>query len=307
MKQFFSVLFGGLVLIFLGIILVWGFGQVNNKIAGLNKSDDPDAVVTDGLRKVIRYTANEEEGVINSAIENLPRNNGDRITADAYIVKNLSTDSVWTEYDATRLRPVASLTKLVTAVVARRMIQADTRIEITPQIISTFGNTAGFRAGEIFTASDLMYPLMMVSSNDAAEAFARKYGRTKFIRVMNDFVQSIGAYRTYFADPSGLSKANVSTATDLAIIIDWIRRSDPSLLEITTLKSKTVRNHTWVNPTHFLSWSYYMGGKNGYTDEAGRTSVSLFRLGYDKEVYAVVVLGSDNRDEDVVRLINKVK
>lgn len=306
MRSFFLVLFGGIILVFGGIALAWVAGRVWREIPE-SPSINLDGTVTDGLVKIIRYTAGEEEDVINSAIGALSRGGEDRITADAYIVKNLSTDTVWTEYDPDRLLPVASLTKLVTAVIARRLIKPETKIEITPQIIITFGNTAGFRAGEIFTASDLLYPLLMVSSNDVAEAYARKYGRTAFIKNMNSFAQSIGAYRTYFADPSGLSKANVSTATDLALIIDWIRENDPAILALTTLKSKTIRNHTWVNPTHFLSWSYYLGGKNGYTDEAGRTSSSLFKLGYDKDTYAVIVLGSDNRDADVVRLINKVK
>ncbi len=296
-----------MILIFGGIALSWVAGWLWKAIPAPSADVSADGTLTEGLTKIIRYTASEEEDVINSAVENLPRNAEDKVTADAYIVKDLSKNTVWMEYDPTRLLPVASLTKLVTAVVARRSIRPDLKIEIIPEIVITFGNTAGFRAGETFTAADLIYPLMMVSSNDAAEAYARVFGRRAFVKMMNDFAQSIGAYRTYFVDPSGLSKANISTATDLAIIIDWIRENDPSLLAVTTLKSKTIRNHTWVNPAHFLSWSYYIGGKNGYTDEAGRTSASLFKLGYDKEIYAVVVLGSDNRDADVVRLINKVK
>lgn len=308
MSRFFLVLFGGMLLVFGGIALSWVAGWLWKAIPApsANMSVD-DGTLTEGLTKIIRYTASEEEDVINSAVENLPRNGEDKVTADAYMVKDLSTDAVWTEYDSTRLLPIASLTKLVTAVVAKRSIRPDAKIEITPDIIAVFGNTAGFKAGETFTAADLLYPLMMVSSNDAAEAYARVFGRRAFVKMMNDFAQSIGAYRTYLVDPSGLSKANVSTATDLILIIDWIRKNDPALLAITTLKSKTVRDHTWVNPAHFLSWSYYLGGKNGYTDEAGRTSASLFKLGYDKGIYAVVVLGSDNRDADVVRLINKVK
>jgi D-alanyl-D-alanine carboxypeptidase len=173
--------------------------------------------------------------------------------------------------------------------------------------MATYGNTAGFRAGETFKASDLMYPLLMVSSNDTAEAFALAYDRTKFIRAMNDWAQSIGAYRTYFVDASGLSPDNVSTVNDLAIMIDWIRLNDPTIIDISTLKSKTIRNHTWVNPTHFLSWSYYLGGKNGYTTEANRTSVALFALGKNKNIYSIILLGSGNRDADVIKLLEKVR
>jgi len=73
------------------------------------------------------------------------------------------------------------------------------------------------------------------------------------------------------------------------------------------VSEKIVRSHAWRNPTHFLSWSNYLGGKNGYTPEADRTGVALFSMGASKNVYAVVVLGSESRDADVVKLLAKVK
>ena len=124
---------------------------------------------------------------------------------------------------------------------------------------------------------------------------------------MNDFTQSIGAYRTYFADPSGLSAQNVSSANDLSIILKWINENQPEILKITKLKSKTVRAHTWVNPTHFLNWSNYAGGKNGYTPEADRTGAALFSMDHGSELYAAIVLGSESRDSDVIKLLEKIK
>lgn len=302
MRQFSTIVFGGLLLVFGGIAVAWAAGQIWQMLP----APHGDGTSTISLTRRITYTANEEEDLVNSAVESIHDNSG-KITAAAYIVKDLTTGSVWTEYDSSRIMPIASLTKLITAVVARRLIPADDDVTITPSVMNTFGNTAGFMTNEFFTASQLLYPLLMVSSNDAAEALARAYGRPAFMKAMNDFVQSIGAYRTYFADPSGLSPQNVSSAGDIALITDWIRTHDQAILDITALKSKSLRNHTWVNPAHFLSWSYYVGGKNGYTDEADRTGVSLFKLGYNKDIYAIVVLGSDNRDADVIRLINKVK
>ena len=173
-------------------------------------------------------------------------------------------------------------------------------------ILVTYGNTAQFRVGETFTAADLLYPLLMVSSNDAAEAYAQSYGRKKFIAAMNDFTQSIGAYRTSFSDPSGLSPRNVSTASDLATILGWLQKNDPEVIAVTQLKSKTLGSHTFVNPTHFLSWSNYAGGKNGFIPEANRTGASLFTMGKSKDLYAVVVLGSASRDSDEAQLLRKI-
>lgn len=318
MKQFFIVVFGGMIAIGMGIGIAYvgslGWKALRPMTSSLNfralaasAMSPTDGTAISGIKRSIRYTANEEEDLISFASLSLPSGADGKVTADSYIVKDLDTGSVAATYNPDRVVPIASLTKLVTAEIARKYIPATDKIQITNSIMSTYGNTAEFRVGETLSASDLMYPLLMVSSNDAAEAFAQHYGRAKFIKAMNEFAQSIGAYRTYFDDPSGLSADNVSSATDLAIILDWIRKNDPTILQITQLESKTVRSHTWQNPTHFLSWSNYMGGKNGYTDEADRTAAALFSLGNPKNTYAVIVLGSETRDPDMIRLLAKVK
>ena len=333
MKKIFQTIFGSLTAVACGIAIAWGGSQVwhavfphgtglfGSNVAGSaaaapatsgalpsGSTDQPvGASYVSGMKRVIRYTADEEEDLINQAALSLPAGSDSKISADAYLVEDLKTGAIAAEYDQERLLPIASLSKLVTAVVARRLIPASTEITITPAIMSTYGNTASFTAGETFTAGDLLYPLLMVSSNDAAEAYAQSYGRAKFLAAMNEFTQSIGAYRTTFKDPSGLSPQNESTAEDLATIVNWIRAHDPEIMNVTELKTKSVRGHFFVNPTHFLSWSYYLGGKNGYTDEADRTAIALFALGANKDPYIVVVLGSSNRDADVIRLLAKVK
>jgi D-alanyl-D-alanine carboxypeptidase len=323
MKQFIFLVLGGLGAIATGVILAFlihagwlKFGpyvktfvqRIETAVTTqtIETETENDASSISDSRKTIRYTASEEEGLVNAVNEALSEKRGNQISANSYIVKNVSTERVYTSLEQDRIVPIASLTKLATAVVARKLIDPDERVTISSAIMKTYGNTALFEVGETFRAGDLLYPLLMVSSNDAAESLAQGYGRKKFIQAMNDWAQSIGAYRTYFVDPSGLSRYNISSAGDLALMIDWIRIHDPELLAITTLKTKTVRSHTWENPTHFLSWSYYSGGKNGYTTEANRTGVSLFTLGKDKNMYAVVVLGSSDRDGDVVKLLGKV-
>jgi D-alanyl-D-alanine carboxypeptidase len=320
LKTFFVIVFGGLIIFFgsvgmfnFGIFIWHSFGShIDVSVASVASaivSNGVDGTSVLGIRvsRIIRYTASQEEDAINAAAQALPNSNVGHVTAKAYLVKDLTTGQVVVQKNSDQLLPIASLSKLVTAVVEKKLIPSDARIPITKHVMATYGNTAQFTAGEVFTAADLIYPMLMVSSNDAAEAFAQYYGRDKFIKAMNDFTQSIGAYRTYFADPSGLDPNNVSSANDLALIIEWIRKNDPDIIKITELKDKTVRSHTWVNPTHFLSLSYYVGGKNGYLPEANRTNVSLFKLGDTNDVYAVVVLGSANRDSDTLALIKKAE
>lgn len=321
MKQFFIILFGGLLAVGSGVgigaasVYSWKYirpyvvidGHLSLSAVAKSISHSEDGTTISGLSRTVRYSAVEEEDIINAVADSLPNSPDSKVTAGSYILKNITRGDVPIEYNSDRIMPIASITKLVTAVIARKSLDQDRKITISRTVMSTYGNTANFKIGERLNVSDLMYPLLMVSSNDAAEAIAETYGRKDFVQEMNDFVQSIGAYRTYFMDPSGLSKDNVSTANDLAIILDWIMDNDPEIIAITSLKSKTIRGHTWTNPTHFLSWSYYIGGKNGYTPEANRTSAALFKAGENNNTYAVIVLDSDARDADTLKLLSKAK
>lgn len=237
-----------------------------------------------------------------------PRASQKNISAKAYIVANLSNNQIILSKNEEQLFPVASITKLVTAVVADKKLQKDNYITMSQKFLNTYGNEAKFRLNEKFKVKELLYPLLMVSSNDASEALAGSYagGRQNFIREMNSFANSIGAYKTYFADPTGLSSQNLSTTKDLIIITKWILDNNPEIFNITSNKSHTIRFHTWTNPTHLLNLSAYIGGKNGYTVEANRTSVALFSLGKDKkQTLAVIVLGSSRRDSDVLDLLEE--
>lgn len=307
MKQFFTLVYGGLTAVAAGIfvsyLIISAWNVISPRLA--------DGTATAMIKKTMTFNAAEEEDMILiAAHQELLKG---EVTARAYLVRKLSNGtsigaSDVIEKDADRMMPIASITKLVTAIVASQKISPTAKVSVTRDVIGVYGNTAGFKVGETFLAGDLLYPLLMVSSNDAAEALARFYGRKAFIQAMNDFTQDIGAYRAYFADPSGLSASNVASAKDIAIILDWVMKNRPELLSITQLKSKTVRDHTWVNPTHFLSWTNYAGGKNGYTPEADRTSASLFTIGKNgsASTYAVILLGSKSRDSDGFKLLNKI-
>ena len=322
MKHFFYVLFGGISAVALGILISIAGKSAIEKVAPaiaamttpISSKDlaasspqlnEETSVI--GLKRYVNYTASVEESLMRAATLSLPSGTVKDIGSKSYLLKNLDEGITVAQFDTDRLLPIASLTKLITAVVADRFMDDNDKVKISKDLIATYGNNAKFKNGEILQVKDLFYPMLMVSSNSAAEALARAYGREKFIKEMNDFVQSIGAYRTSFVDPSGLSPDNRSTANDLVIIMDWINKNNSSIIEITKLKTKTIKNHTWTNPTKFLSWSNYSGGKNGFTDEARNTSVSLFTMGKSKDLYAVVVLGTKTRDADIVKLLNRVR
>lgn len=303
MKNFFLVLFGGLfiLLVCLGVARIMGVSGYGSPSLAASVS----AISENFSAKTQVYTAEEEEGSFERAIHESSDASSEP-TAFSFVVRDLSTGQVVFSRNEDKIMPIASLAKLVTAVMARRLIPNDSKIKIIEGVVDTYGNTANLKIGETLTAKDLLYPLLMVSSNDAAEAIAAHYGRKKFIQAMNDFAQEIGAYRTYFADPAGLSPYTMSTSYDVALILDWIKKNDEGILEVTKEKSRTLRAHTWLNPTRFLAWSNYIGGKNGYTPEADRTGASIFSIGPLDKLYAIVVLKSKDRDGDVMKLLSMI-
>ncbi len=268
---------------------------------------DQDPSFVSRFSRVSIYSADNGKEIIESAKNSLPKIKKVNVSAKSYVVIDLDRNSILLEKDQDRALPIASVTKLVTAVVSKHLFDQNKNITITRKALLTYGNEAWLREGEKLKVSELFYPLLMVSSNDASEVLAQAYpkGRKEFIKEMNAWVNSIGAYRTYFADPSGLSPQNISSAKDLSIIVKWIMENEPELFKITLLKSKTIRMHTWINPTHFLNLTSYAGGKNGYTQEANRTSIALFRLGTQKTLYAVILLGSASRDSDILDLLEE--
>ena len=277
-----------------------------------NNEEDPTFIYH--FSRAFRYSALDSVGAIGTLLENKddkPINvNKKPVSALSYIVVNVDRDTILSEKEIDRLLPIASVTKLVTAVMAKRFFKEDDQILITPKILSINGDTGKLRLGEKMKVGELFYPLLMVSSNDSAYALAEfydsTYGKGEFVKAMNDWVSSIGAYRTYFKDPAGFSPNNLSTAKDLSTIAKWIMKNEPSIFDITMTKTKSIRTHTWVNPTHFLNLSSYKGGKNGYTPEANRTSVSFFSAESPERLYLVVLLGSKQRDADTFGVLREV-
>jgi D-alanyl-D-alanine carboxypeptidase (penicillin-binding protein 5/6) len=271
----------------------------------INNEEDP--TFSSHISNSVIYSSESDFEISARDKSSLPTASKKRITASAYTVVNVTDDITILQKNQNTSLPLASVTKLVTAVVARKFMDSEQSIAITPEMTVAYGNEARFRIGEKMKIGELLYPLLLVSSNDASEAIAMSYsgGRKKFLKEMNNWVNSIGAYRTYFTDPSGLSSQNISTSNDIAIITKWILENDPEIFRITENKSKVVRTHTWTNPTRFLNLSVYMGGKNGYTPSANRTGVSIFQIGKQKKVFVVVLLGSSMRDNDTLDLLDE--
>jgi len=236
-----------------------------------------------------------------------------KITAKSYMVADLDSGAVITASGEKVQLPIASLSKMMTALVSLETINQYKETKVSRAAYGTYGAQGNLLTGEKIKISDVLYPLLLESSNDAAEVLAEFSGRSTFIKNMNDKAASIGLLNTSFEDPSGLSKNNVSTAEDLFKLAKYIYKYKSYIFDITKLKDYTQGKHTWYSNSKFRNDENYLGGKNGYTDEAHHTLVTMVELPlgeFKKRKIAIVLLNAEKTEKDaraiILYLLNNV-
>lgn len=175
-------------------------------------------------------------------------------------------------------RPIASITKLMTGLLAAEMLpNLDETVTIRKEWTGIEGTSLYLKPGENLTLRTLLYGLLLQSGNDAAVALAGICaGDTlSFVERMNGRAAEIGMTNTHFADPNGLSDENhCSTALDMARLAA-VCLQNPTVAEIVATRSVSMEGRSLVNHNKLL-WQYpgCIGMKTGYTRQAGRTLVS---------------------------------
>jgi D-alanyl-D-alanine carboxypeptidase len=231
--------------------------------------------------------------------------------ASGYIVADLKSGQVLAAKNANRSYPVASLTKLMTAVVARETISNDTKITITDEAAASYGNTGRLSAGQEISLSTLYYPLLLSSSNDAAAAIAGHIGQANFRNLMNRKALAIGMNQTQFGDATGLSASNTASAADISRLAQYIYTYHDFIFDITTWAQQTTSANTpgpdqYINTHPLHTEPGFSGGKNGYTDEAQQTLLSVFTTEKNGSTRPVIiaVLGSNEAASDTQKLLS---
>jgi D-alanyl-D-alanine endopeptidase (penicillin-binding protein 7) len=213
--------------------------------------------------------------------------------------------------------PIASVTKIMTAVIANESIPRDKKIEITTAAQKPLRENVAvptFNIGDILNEHDLVKAMFTVSSNDAAEALAKNYGYDSFIKLMNDRARALGMSNTFFVDASGLSLQNVSTIDDLAKLVRFAWDRDPELFAtsravtntVTLYNSATTSSVSLSNINLFAGNKAFLGGKTGGLPEAGENLVSIFMTVSKREPVIVIVLGANDRYETTRSILNEL-
>lgn len=230
-----------------------------------------------------------------------------------YFIADIDNGTVLASTALEAEAPIASLVKLMTAVVASEKINLDGRVRVTsPHFVTSLIPRLSERSS--VSMYSLLQLLLVESSNEAAETIAGEIGREEFIAAMNDKARQLGMMNTNFADPSGLSSENISSLGDLYRLTKYIYDNRSFIFEITASKPLPGAMvggefEGLVNFNEVKDLDNFIGGKVGETLAAGQTSITLHKInfkGSDRTV-VVILLGSDSRTEDVQTLIKFVE
>lgn len=195
------------------------------------------------------------------------------IDAAAYYL--VSADGVvLAEHRARQRRAIASITKLMTAIVTLERAELGEVVTVAPRAAALGGSTAFLRPGERLAVADLLRAMLVRSANDAAEALALHVGKgsePRFVSAMNERASALGLTDTHFANPHGLDvPGHVSSARDTTILVRYAL-GVPFVRETLERTSVSLPGGRELPSTDELlaSWPPLVGGKTGHTDDAG--------------------------------------
>lgn len=226
------------------------------------------------------------------------------VSAKAYAVFDVETGQVIASYNADKVLPIASVTKLVTAATVIENLEAEKKVTITDFDVDAYGRAGRLETGDVYTNYELLFPLLLESSNDAAAVYERETSGD-IVGKMNSLVETLGASQTHFTDASGLSDRNVSTVSDLTKILQTLHQGESHIFDITRLSKKMGQYVGWVNNNPVWQEDY-LGGKHGFTEAAGKTLAGIFsdEISGRKVAVGYVLLGSKDlvADTEVLRI-----
>lgn len=227
-------------------------------------------------------------------------------SAASAILVDGDTGRVLFEKDPHEKRLIASITKLMTALVAvESFSDLSQSVTIKREWTGAEGSSMYLTAGEELTMESLLYGLLLASGNDAAVAVAGACAGDveTFVEWMNQRAVSLGMENTHFANPNGLNdEEHYSTAYDMSLVARECLKY-PQLMEILGTKSISLEGRSFANHNKLL-WRYEgcIGMKTGYTQKAGRTLVSAAQR--DGQTLICVTLSDPNDWEDHAALLD---
>ena len=266
------------------------------KIADLVENETEEVDVREIQEEVLATSSNVEEMELNSRIA---------------LIYDRASGRILYEKNGNKQTPMASTTKIMTAIVVLENANLKDTVTITSKAAGTGGSRLGLKKNDKITVNDLLYGLMLRSGNDAAVALAIHIGGSieGFAQMMNDKAKKMGLTNSHFVVPHGLdNEGHYTTAYELAKMADYALNI-AKFKEIVSTKSTTIYINGYakaINNTNQLlgSISGVYGVKTGFTNGAGRCLVSSCKR--DDLDIITVIIGADTtkmRTADTIKLI----
>ncbi|HHQ4524992.1 TPA: D-alanyl-D-alanine endopeptidase [Aeromonas veronii] len=236
----------------------------------------------------------------------LERRDVPNLSSAAFVVANHRTGEVISERNGNRVMPIASLTKLMTAlVVLDANMRLNEMLTVTNADIDRIKGTGSRLAiGSRLSRAEMLHIALMSSENRAASALARHYpgGQRAFVEAMNAKARMLGMWNTRYADSTGLNPRNVSTAQDLAKLAA-AAASYPLIRQYSTDEQSYVRTNKrqlhYLNSNRLIregQWEFTLS-KTGYIREAGRCLVLGTKV--NREPVIMVLLNAETTNDRV--------
>ncbi|HVX93000.1 MAG TPA: serine hydrolase, partial [Candidatus Dojkabacteria bacterium] len=237
------------------------------------------------------------------------------ITSTSYIVYDLNRNMTLDSKNINQKRAIASMTKLVTALVVLDNYDLSSKITVT-QPIPSVDRRLGIKVGDTVVVNNLLNAMLVYSANDAAIIFANEYsngGYTGFVKAMNDKAKELGMASSHFSNPSGFyDDNNYSTAKDM-LKLSLVTSGENRITKVTsqpfytlTYQSKQLGTNvtqTLISTDELLPANQYVKGlKTGFTYASGPSFTSYWVKG--KERFLIVVMNSQDRFGEALRLFN---
>jgi D-alanyl-D-alanine carboxypeptidase len=235
-----------------------------------------------------------------------------KVSADRWIVYDADTDVVLASWDADAQAPMASVTKVLTAMVVIDTSGLDEVVTIPEFVTNIRGSTAGLVAGEEWTVGDLLIAMLVRSGNDAALTLAYHVGGesiNKFVLMMNAKARELGLDNTNFANPNGLDhQEHYSSARDLLGII-VASQEYPDIQRIARIRIVTMPENPDGETRTFTSTNKLLGAypgtlglKTGDTPWADKVLLGVTEQA-GRTIYSVV-MGSDDHFSDTREIVD---
>ncbi|OGH11444.1 MAG: hypothetical protein A3B38_01330 [Candidatus Levybacteria bacterium RIFCSPLOWO2_01_FULL_36_13] len=286
------------VKVFLGFILLL-FGVIVFYLVFLNFQNDTFGKIVSPLPNTYFWFSGVQNIIKDSA-------KAPFVSATSAFAYDLTDEKILFDKNSSQKLPIASLTKIMTAVVALENPKKDDKYLVKSEDL-VGENSMGLEAGEVLSLKELLYGLILRSGNDTAETLASNYpgGRIAFIAAMNKKAKDLGLKDTNFTNPTGLEGDGNqhSTAKDLVVITKYALDKFQSFRDVsktfiyTIQASPTHKAYIMENETNLIS-SYpgVKGVKIGFTNEAGYCLVTYLEYG-EHQIISVLLNSSDRRQE----------